>query len=54
MTTSDIDQVAAEAVRPPHGLGEVARLMFRLGWTAFGGPAAHIAMLRAEVVTRRN
>jgi chromate transporter len=27
--------------------------MFRLGWTAFGGPAAHIAMLRAEVVTRR-
>ena len=27
--------------------------MFRLGWTAFGGPAAHIAMLRDEVVTRR-
>jgi len=27
--------------------------MFRLGWTSFGGPAAHIAMLRDEVVTRR-
>lgn len=34
-------------------VGEVARLMFRLGWTAFGGPAAHTAMLRDEVVTRR-
>ncbi|HYI15817.1 MAG TPA: chromate efflux transporter, partial [Thermomicrobiales bacterium] len=32
---------------------EVALLMFRLGWTAFGGPAAHIAMLRDEVVSRR-
>jgi chromate transporter len=34
-------------------LGEVARLFLRLGFTAFGGPAAHIAMLRHEVVTRR-
>ena len=31
----------------------VARLAFRLGTTAFGGPAAHIAMLRHEVVERR-
>jgi len=38
---------------PPGALKEVAALMFRLGWTAFGGPAAHIAMLRAEVVKRR-
>ncbi len=38
---------------PPHALREVAGLMFRLGWTAFGGPAAHIAMLRQQVVTRR-
>ena len=37
----------------PGGLREVAALMFRLGWSAFGGPAAHIAMLRAEVVRRR-
>lgn len=32
---------------------EVALLALRLGFTAFGGPAAHIAMLRDEVVTRR-
>src|SRR5947209_14201958 len=43
----------AIAERPPGALKEVAALMFRLGWTAFGGPAAHIAMLRAEVVKRR-
>jgi chromate transporter len=34
-------------------LGEVARLALKLGFIAFGGPAAHIAMLRDEVVTRR-
>jgi chromate transporter len=34
-------------------LGELARLFFRLGSTAFGGPAAHIAMMRDEVVVRR-
>lgn len=34
-------------------LGELARLFLRLGLTAFGGPAAHIAMFRDEVVNRR-
>lgn len=34
-------------------LGEVIRLFLRLGFTAFGGPAAHIAMMHDEVVTRR-
>jgi chromate transporter len=34
-------------------LGELARLFLRLGATAFGGPAAHIAMMRDEVVERR-
>ncbi len=38
---------------PPGDLAEVARLAFRLGVTAFGGPAAHIAMLRDETVNRR-
>ncbi|MGE3308626.1 MAG: chromate efflux transporter [Limisphaerales bacterium] len=32
---------------------EVALLFFRLGLTAFGGPAAHIAMLEDETVRRR-
>src|SRR5215204_5136871 len=34
-------------------LGEVIRLFLRLGFTAFGGPAAHISMMHDEVVTRR-
>ncbi len=34
-------------------LGEVAALFLRLGFTAFGGPAAHIAMMRQEFVQRR-
>jgi chromate transporter len=32
---------------------ELAALFLRLGITAFGGPAAHIAMMEDEVVTRR-
>jgi chromate transporter len=34
-------------------LREVAGLFLKLGTTAFGGPAAHVAMMRDEVVTRR-
>ncbi len=38
---------------PSGRLSEVVWLSLRLGVTAFGGPAAHIAMLRSEVVDRR-
>src|SRR5262249_41127626 len=34
-------------------LGEVAALFLKLGFIAFGGPAAHIALMRDEVVKRR-
>ena len=37
----------------PNALRETTLLFFRLGVTAFGGPAAHIAMMRDEVVRRR-
>ena len=37
----------------PGRLWELARLFLRLGATAFGGPAAHVAMMHDEVVSRR-
>src|SRR5260221_966528 len=43
------------ATVPPSQKGalrEVATIFLRLGFTAFGGPAAHIAMMRDQVVPR--
>jgi chromate transporter len=37
----------------PRRWPEVLGLAVRLGFTAFGGPAVHVAMLRDQVVTRR-
>src|SRR5215467_599935 len=34
-------------------LGEIARVFLRLGFIAFGGPAAHIALMEEEFVRRR-
>lgn len=45
---------AATDGAPARGrLGELAVLFLRLGVTAFGGPAAHVAMMEDEVVRRR-
>ncbi len=47
-----------ESTERPHAAGktslkELALLFLRLGTTAFGGPAAHIAVMEDEVVRRR-
>jgi len=44
---------APVAESSPAGLRDVSLVALKLGCTAFGGPAAHIAMLREEVVVRR-
>ena len=46
-------QSIASEKRPTNRLAEVASLFLRLGFTAFGGPVAHIAMMREEIVRRR-
>ena len=45
------EPVAAERQRMRRG--EIAAVFLRLGLTAFGGPAAHIAMMEDEAVVRR-
>ncbi len=50
MTTHD-GQPALSAQRT--SLRELARVFGKLGFTAFGGPAAHTAMMEDEVVRRR-
>lgn len=41
-------------MRKKAALKEIAGLFFKLGTIAFGGPAAHIAMMESEVVSKRN
>ena len=53
MTASEPAVAASTAPNSRAHLAEVAGLFLRLGFTAFGGPAAHIAMMRREVVERR-
>ncbi|HYO08458.1 MAG TPA: chromate efflux transporter [Tepidisphaeraceae bacterium] len=46
-------EAAAAAPSRRARLLEVAAVFARLGFTAFGGPPAHVAMIEDEVVTRR-
>lgn len=49
-TPSASDALGASA---PASVSLLALLFLRLGLTAFGGPAAHIALMQAEIVERR-
>ncbi|HYB90504.1 MAG TPA: chromate efflux transporter [Candidatus Binataceae bacterium] len=52
--SSGVSAPAGQPATPPRATpSELASLFFRLGTTAFGGPAAHIAMMEHEVVRRR-
>ncbi len=44
---------SSPAPKPPRPVLEVAALFLRIGATAFGGPAAHIAMMRQDVIAKR-
>ena len=47
-------QLVTSRIASRSSLHELAILFLRLGTTAFGGPAAHIAMMEDEVVRRRH
>lgn len=52
-TTARPDTTTARPDEATGSVMEVAAFFLRLGFTAFGGPAAHIAMMREELVRRR-
>jgi chromate transporter len=53
MEQANIRQIVYLPGMKKNGLKEIALLFLKLGTTAFGGPAAHIAMMRQEVVIKK-
>src|SRR5215472_15139020 len=53
MTTAESHEKAPPRPGGRGSLGEVALVFLRLGLTAFGGPAAHVALMEDEFVRRR-
>jgi chromate transporter len=53
MPANNLADSATSPTKQSTTLWELAWLFLKLGTTAFGGPAAHIAMLQQEVVERR-
>jgi hypothetical protein len=51
--TTDSERASGETPPAKTSLGELALLFLRLGTTAFGGPPAHIALMRDEMLRRR-
>lgn len=53
MDPAPVEPTPPSAVRRQASLPELVGYFLRLGLTAFGGPAAHVAMMEHEVVQRR-
>jgi chromate transporter len=53
MEQANIRQIVYLPGMKKNGLKEITLLFLKLGTTAFGGPAAHIAMMRQEVVIKK-
>jgi len=53
MASSETPLAAAPRRITRRNLTDVAAIFLKIGITAFGGPAAHVAMMRREIVERR-
>src|SRR5579875_3631737 len=47
------NQMESTGTAKENHLKEIAQVFLRLGFTGFGGPAVHIAMMEKEIVRKR-